>query len=79
MTDHTDLINVECRQDPVTGDWHLTFGCTVTPKRIFVDNITETGWDCRTHVYEERPPRTDSWADQQAAQWADAPMLQLAT
>ena len=55
---HADLINVECKQDPVTGDWHLSLGCTVTPRRIFVDNITETDWGCRTHVYEERrPPR----------------------
>ena len=74
MSNHTDLINVECRQGP-DGEWHLSFGCTVTPKRIFVDNITETGWDCNTHVYEERQPMTRAWADQHG----EAPTLQLAT
>ena len=75
MSNHADLINIECKRDPVTGDWHLSFGSTVTPKRIFVDNITETDWGCRVHVFEERPP----FADRQAAQWADAPTMQLAT
>ena len=75
MSRHADLINVECRQDPVTGDWHLSFGCTVTPTRIFVDNIIETGWGCGVHVFEERPPLADRWT----GKWADAPALQLAT
>ncbi len=49
-------INMEATCSPVDpDDWAVSFAMCHTPRRIFVDNLTEMSFDKKlTHVYVER-------------------------
>ena len=54
MTKTDTPINIEVAQDPVHGDWDVSMCMCHTPRRIYVDNLTELGTDKNVHIYVER-------------------------
>ena len=51
----TDMpINVEVARDPVHGDYDVSMCMCHTPRRIYVDNLTELGAGKSVHIYVER-------------------------
>lgn len=54
MTKTDTPINVEAVRDPAHGDYAVSMCMCHTPRRIYVDNLTELGTNKSVHIYVER-------------------------